>query len=926
MPKLLSPILDNEILPRVEKPSRYLGTELNTVRKDPGRVDLRICLAFPDSYDIGLGNLGLQILYHVLNRQPGTWAERVYAPGTDMEGQLRRRGLPLFSLESRTPLGLFDAIGFTLQWELTYTNILNMLDMAGIPLLARDRDARHPILLAGGPCVFNPEPLCDFIDAFVIGDGEEVILELAEALREGKGKSRDRQLDRLARIPGVYVPALYPMQATETGTMVMPAGARPIVKRTVANLDAADFPTRYIVPYTRQIHDRVNLEVLRGCTQGCRFCQAGMVTRPVRERSLPNLDKLMEETIRQTGYEEISLVSLSTCDYSKVKSLIQQSVARAVPEGVSVSLPSLRLDSFSVEMADMISVTGKSGLTFAPEAATNRMRAVINKWIPDEELLHMAREAYGRGWDHIKLYFMIGLPTERDEDVLAIADLANRVLAAGKEIQRKARVNLGVSTFCPKPHTPFQWERQISVEETESKQDMLLKGLRPGVKFGRHNAFESFIEGVISRGDRRTGRLLLEAHRLGCRFDGWHEHLAPDKWREAFRRWGLNPAEQLRGRELTEPLPWDHIDILVSKSWQQEEYRRSRGLAWHGDCRQAKCSQCGVIDREKTLCVTMLRASHRGKKEESAREFPRMQRPQETPPVAKIRLRFARRGLVRLLSHLEMVNVFLRAFRRARLPVSFSQGFNPLPRVSFSCALPVGLETEGDYLDMILRAAVPADEVVCRLKSVLPEGFEILEAAEMPLRTPALMAEMAGERYRAVLRVPIARGAAEAPELAEGGNAKADRLIMASEGPHDRESLEKIASTANSLKARESLWVEKASKSGCVRRENLLSSIEEIRAWLETSASLTVEMLLLKREETKASVKQVLGLIAPGVPFQDWRVLKLESYVLSEKGLANPIATHLTRSAPPLEGSKIPPEPVAAAQSHHQGCSQCLVP
>ncbi|MBI2191922.1 MAG: TIGR03960 family B12-binding radical SAM protein [Planctomycetes bacterium] len=886
---MLADILHREILPRVEKPSRYLGTELNTVRKDPACVDFRICLAFPDSYDIGLGNLGLQILYHILNRQPRVWAERVYAPGLDMEAQLRRRGLPLFSLESRTPLDQFDAIGFTLQWELTYTNILNLIDMAGLPVLARERDERHPVLLAGGPCVFNPEPLCDFMDAFVMGDGEEVVLEVAEALVDAKGSSRGAQLERLARIPGVYVPALYPMRPTEDGSLIMPEDARPIVKRTVAALDTAAFPTEYIVPYTRQIHDRVSLEVLRGCTQGCRFCQAGMVTRPVRERTLPDLDRLMEETMRKTGYEEISLVSLSTCDYSQVKTLVQQSVARAVPEGVSVSLPSLRLDSFSVEMADMISVMGKSGLTFAPEAATNRMRAVINKWIPDEDLLEMAREAYERGWDHIKLYFMIGLPTEREEDVLAIADLANRVLGVGKSVLRKARLNLGVSTFCPKPHTPFQWDRQILLEETEAKQDLLMRGLRPGIKFGRHDARESFLEGVLSRGDRRTGRLLLEAHRLGCRFDGWREHLDWSKWQEAFRRWGFDAADQLRARRLSEPLPWDHIDSLVPKSWLIADYWRSRGLVWQGDCRHARCNQCGVIDREKDLCVSMLRKSHKDRKAENARQFPRIERPPEPPPAARLRLRFARRGLVRLLSHLEMMNMFLRAIRRARLPVSYTQGFNPGPRVAFSCALPVGLETEGDYMDIHLRAAVPPEEARERLNAVLPEGFEILRAAEVPLRSPALMAVVAGERYLARIEGPVRRSpealADAAPEVeGEGGGSAAGAAACPS-----KDLLDRILGAARCMKSRDALWVDKESKRGRVRRENLLGSIEEIRAIRESSGRLAVEMLLLKQGETKASARQVLTALAPEIAFEDWRIVKLETYVRTPSGLAGPI-------------------------------------
>jgi len=855
-----STLLESEILPVVEKPSRYLGTELNTVHKDLRGIDLRICLAFPDSYDVGLGNLGLQILYHILNRDPRTWAERAFAPNVDMEGQLRRRGMPFFSMESRTPLSEFDAIGFTLQWELTYTNILNMLQMGGIPIFSNDRADDDPIILAGGPCVFNPEPLADFIDAFVVGDGEDVIVEVAEVLREGQSKGREWKLCRLAELKSVYVPALYTMRVADSGRLVMPDGGRTIVKRTVSSLDEQAFPADYIVPYTQQIHDRVSLEVLRGCTQGCRFCQAGMVTRPVRERSLPNLDHLMQEVIHRTGYEEISLSSLSTCDYSQVKSLVHQSVARGIGEGVSIGLPSLRLDSFSVELADMVSVMGKSGLTFAPEAATDRMRQVINKWIPDEELLGMAEEAYIRGWKHIKLYFMIGLPTEKDEDVEAIAGLANRVLDVGKGIRSTSKVNLGVSTFVPKPHTPFQWERQIDYDETERKQEMLLSLIKRDVKFGRHDPRESYIEGIISRSDRRAGKLIYEAFRLGARFDGWNEHIKWDAWQEAFRVWELDPDEQLKARKLNEPLPWDHIDVLVPKSYQKEEYWRSRMLVADGDCRHHKCNLCGVIDEEEKLCMTMLRNSRKGAKEEEGKEFEPLIRPEEPEPVSRVRMRFARRGNVRLLSHLEMMNMFVRALRRAQVPVAFTQGFSPGPRVAFSCALPLGFATEGDYMDVVLREIVSPVAIRTRLNAVLPTGFKILEATEIPYKATSLMSAIIGERYIAEIET-------------------------------DEWQAEEIVTAANTLTDREALWVEKTNKKGKLRRDNILPSVYEMSA-RQTSGAISVEMLLVKEDNIKASAKQVLESITPEIPPESWLVTKQECYVESEGDLMSPIDVH----------------------------------
>ena len=523
----LQHVLRNEILPRVEKPSRYLGTELNTVHKDPATVQLRLALAFPDLYDLGLGNLGLHILYAILNGMEGVWAERVYAPAADMAAELRSRGLRLFANESHESLDVFDGIGFTLQSELTYTNILEIMDLGGIPLRSVDRGDEHPLVFAGGPAVFNPEPIAPFMDFFVIGDGEDAVVELAQLMVRLKDASRDAKLAAIAKLDGFYVPALYPMEVLPDGRVLPPVDGPVIPKRTTRDLNGATFPTNYIVPFTQQVHDRVSLEVLRGCTQGCRFCQAGMTTRPVRERSIENIEKLMERTLETTGYEEVSLVSLSTCDYSRVQSMVDRVAAIAAKERVSVSLPSLRLDSFSVGLADRVADLRRTGLTFAPEAATPRLRAVINKWIPDEELLEMSAQAYGLGWNHVKLYFMIGLPTEREEDVEAIAELTLKTVRAGRKINPRARVNTGVSTFVPKPFTPFQWARQIGIEETQARQDILSKHFagNASIKFGRHDARETFLEGLVTRADRRGADLIEAAWRHGARMDAWSEHL-----------------------------------------------------------------------------------------------------------------------------------------------------------------------------------------------------------------------------------------------------------------------------------------------------------------------------------------------------------------------------------------------------------------
>lgn len=598
------------VLPNVEKPSRYTGGEWNSVTKDWDEVEVTFALAFPDVYDVGMGHLGYKILYSILNREEDIAAERVYAPWIDMEEQMRRAGIPLYSLESKHALSEFDIVGFTLQYELSYTNILNMLDLGGIPLHSSERGERDPLVIAGGPCVYNPEPLAPFIDFFYLGDAENTVVTIARTVKQWKsagGKSRKDLLKLAAQIPGVYVPSFYRAHYTPEGFF---AGLEPIEegvpktirRQVVQDLDAAPFPDKFVVPFLDVVHDRVMVEVARGCTRGCRFCQAGMIYRPVRERSPQILQRQVRTLIGSTGYEEVSLTSLSTGDYTHIADLIPCLMDDLEGTGVALSLPSLRVDSFSVNLADQIQKARKTGLTFAPEAGTQRLRNVINKNVTEEDLMAAAGAAFSSGWDQLKLYFMIGLPTETDEDVLGIAELANRVLQLGREIrgrEKKAgrvKVHVSVSSFVPKSHTPFQWEAQDTVAELLRKQDLLRRALKDrGIKFSWHDVRVSYLESVFARGDRRVAKALEAAFRRGCKFDSWSDCFAYDTWMDAFAEVGVDPdfhGPRERGED--EALPWDFVDIGVSRQFLLRERHRARKGITTLDCRFTDCSGCGL--------------------------------------------------------------------------------------------------------------------------------------------------------------------------------------------------------------------------------------------------------------------------------------------------------------------------------------------
>jgi radical SAM family uncharacterized protein len=598
------------ILPTVAKPARYTGGEWNSITKDWEACDVRWALAFPDIYEIGMSNLGLAILYDILNHQPGVLAERVYAPWVDMEGALRAARLSLFGLESRRSLAEFDVIGFSLPYEQLYTNLLNMLDLAGLPVLALGRDERHPLVIAGGGATYNPEPLADFVDAFALGDGEEIVLDITAAVREAKqlGSDRETLLRQLAEIPGVYVPRFYGVRYGADGTVAeirpaVPKVPMPVRKRIVATMPPP--LTRPLVPYVDTVHNRAAIEIQRGCTRGCRFCHAGMVYRPVRERPVDEILDAVDAIVANTGFEEIALLSLSSSDYSQIETLVRELVARHGAEGtdsrpghLSISLPSLRIESVSVDLMQQLQATGRrSSFTFAPEAATERLRGVINKPIANDDLLSVAEEVYSRGWKTVKLYFMIGHPSQTLDDVAAIVDLALEVRAVGRRaLGRKAQVNISVSTLVPKPHTPFQWVPLADEADVRAQQEYLKDHLRgPGLKLNWNNYQETLLEAVLSRGDRRLGAAIHRAWQLGARFDGWSDQFEVEAWRQAFRETSTEIGFYTRRpRPLDEVFPWDLIDAGVSKEYLARDYQASQRGETRLDCRE-QCYACGIL-------------------------------------------------------------------------------------------------------------------------------------------------------------------------------------------------------------------------------------------------------------------------------------------------------------------------------------------
>jgi len=736
--------IEREILPVVEKPGRYTGNEINVHNKDFDGADARIALIYPDLYDVGMSYYGFQILYHLLNREHEIVADRAYAPWTDFEQQLRKNSIPLYGLETKTPLNKYDVLGFTLPYELTYTNILNILDLSHVPVFSKDRSEADPIVIAGGSNAYNPEPLADFIDIFLAGDGEEIIAPLVRYIGKLKRENcqRDDLLKKLiAEFEGLYIPRFYKHKPQSAdGMMVAIPTEDGIPKKIkalrISSLKPEYFPEKPIIPLIEITQDRLVAEVMRGCTQGCRFCQAGMIYRPVRERLPQDLCEQIEKSLEVTGYENVSLLSLSSSDYCGIGELIAGISQFLDDNSIGLSLPSMRLDSFSESIAYIAQRTRKSGLTFAPEAGSERLRRSINKNITDEDLMKSVDIAMKYGWRSIKLYFMLGLPTETDEDIEGIARLTKAVLERSK---KRLSINITLSTFVPKPFTPFQWEAQNQPQDIQRKLDLIKSELRKfkQVKIMARDPYYSQFEGFISRGDRAVSQVIYDAWKNGAKFDSWRELLNRDAWDRAFEKNGLNVEHYTGKRDVETALAWEHIDARITKKFLLSEREKAYRDQSTIDCR-AYCIACGVCGPDD-LFMNLV--------EIKEPVFPNPVEKQDgtNVPEIKYRLRYSKLNGARFISHLDTLHVFRQAMRRAKLSLSFTRGFNRRPKISAGYPLPLGYSSLDEYIDIVLNAE--AENIVERLNSELPKGIQIISAETVPLKSQSLFSQATGFDY-----------------------------------------------------------------------------------------------------------------------------------------------------------------------------------
>ena len=751
---------------KIIHPSRYLGDEINSIKKDPSKIEICIALAFPDIYEIGMSHLGLKILYHILNSQNWLSAERAFAPWVDLASELKKRNIPLTSLESGRPISEFDIVGFSLQHELCYTNVLSMLDLANIPFLSGERGSTDPLIIAGGPACFNPEPVAKIFDAIIIGDGEEVALSICQTVREWKldrRKSRFELLKEFSGIRGIYIPSLFRVHYGTKGIIEyiepLTEGYTGVEKAIVSDLNSCSFPSSQVVPFTELIHDRFTIEIARGCSRGCRFCQAGMIYRPIRERSPLEILHIAENGLKDTGFEDLSLLSLSSGDYSCIVPLLRELMERVAHRHVAVSFSSLRIDTAVSLLMEEIKKVRKTSFTIAPEAGSQRLRDVINKGLTDDQILNTAWEIYQGGWNLIKLYFMIGLPYETDSDLMSIIELSKRISSFAPKGRKGHVLNVSIAPFVPKAHTPFAWMPQIELEESKRRINLIrkkLQGHKVRVKWNKPEA--SWLEGIFSRGDRRLTKVLVEAWQLGARFDSWNEHLNLDIWKKALKKYRLDPNFYLlREREHDETLPWEHIYSGVSKEFLIEELQKAVEGEKTPDCRE-HCLGCGVcnepnispnlFDSWQPLPPATASPSRAGQAVRPA-VLPRDEAErhewagkEEVIPKSKglkgkikrYRLNFTKLEKGRYLSHLELVRLFIRAFRRAGIDLVYSGGYHPMPKVSFALALPVGTESLSEIMDIQVNNIQNRPLAIERLNKELPSGIKVLFMEEISIK------------------------------------------------------------------------------------------------------------------------------------------------------------------------------------------------
>ncbi len=721
---------NSDFLLKISKPSRYMGHEVNSIKKNENDVDVSMTLAFPDVYEVGMSHQGLKILYHILNSHTWIAAERVFCPWPDMENEIRKSGKYLRSLETDKELKNFDIVGFSVQHELCYSNILTMLDLAGIPFLSSERDDSFPFIVAGGPACFNPEPIADIFDAILIGDGEKATVDLCDIVRERKKghKNKAEILSALRMVKGFYIPSLFKPHYNDDKKFIsiepLVDGYETVEKAVIADMSESPYPEDQVVPYTQLVHDRLAVEISRGCTRGCRFCQAGMIYRPVRERDPDEIINLTDRALKSTGFGEMSLLSLSSGDYSCIAPLLKSLMDRQADKKVAVSLPSLRIDSIDPIWFEQIKRVRKTGFTMAPEAGTDRLRRIINKTLTNEEILNASRDVYAAGWKLIKLYFMIGLPGETEDDLYGIIDLAKKVASSGRSKGKKDVLNISVSTFVPKAHTPFMWEPQIEYEESWRRINIIRNGLKGTHVKVRWNQPElSWLEGVFSRGDRILTAPLISAWKAGARFDAWGEYYNMSLWKDSFKESDIDLYKYLyRKRSPDENMPWGHISSGVKCEYLIKEYQKSCEAIMTPDCR-TKCLKCGVCDFENVKPrINMAweipeKADDRiGEPEQSKRKF---------------RLFFSKTGPSRYLSHLELIKLLTRALRRTGLYIVFSEGFHPMPKLSFACALPVGTESICETADIELYNPVSAGLLKEKMNSELPDGINISDVQDI---------------------------------------------------------------------------------------------------------------------------------------------------------------------------------------------------